>query len=186
MKQLPSFYSLHVHVSWSLMWSLACSFIVTCAQYAQGLSVWVRLCIYIYMCIRVYVCVSSKTRLFASYRSKITTKMGCAQSMLNVLKYGCSAPTYIRFLLICILRESVNFLLHVTSGVPTTLQIFLVVLIELSKARATFVKEMVSLVPGLIFRVHNAANRWTREKLRPGIHCKGFSAHAPNYSHILP
>ena len=55
--------------------------IITRAQYAGGLCVCVRLCTYV----RTYMCVcDQKTRLFASYRSKLSTKTLSAASSLNL------------------------------------------------------------------------------------------------------
>ena len=58
--------------------------LVTRAQYAGGLSVCVRL----YICVRTYVYVCrQKTRLFASHRSKIATKILSAAFSLNLYSY---------------------------------------------------------------------------------------------------
>ena len=65
-----STYLVHQYLIWNVT-------MFTRAQYAGGLCVCVRR--YIYMC----VC-RQKTRLFASYRSKISTKTLSAASPLNL------------------------------------------------------------------------------------------------------
>ena len=57
--------------------------LATRAQYASGLCVRVRLYVCLCVCVWIYVC-RQKTRLFASYRSKISTKTLSAASSLNL------------------------------------------------------------------------------------------------------
>ena len=78
----------HAAAGMRVKYSLVIYIIISCYRsMREGYAFCVRLCMYVCMYVYICVCVVKQTQLFASYRSKISTKTLYVDSSLNLLSY---------------------------------------------------------------------------------------------------